>query len=87
MEFKKGVKVISNDGQKISTLDRVITDPKNDCVTHLVISSGLLIKKRKLSQSTGWVMCLRIRFISRLARVCLVACSNFILKTDQFMRR
>jgi len=40
--------VISSDGQTIGTLDRVITDPKNDCVTHLVISSGLWIKKRKL---------------------------------------
>jgi len=48
MPLKNGVKVISNDGQKIGTLDRVITDPKNDCVTHLVISSGLWIKKRKL---------------------------------------
>jgi len=48
MESKKGVKVISNDGQKIGTLDHVITDPKTDCVTHLVISSGLLIKKRRL---------------------------------------
>lgn len=48
MEFKKGVKVISNDGQRIGTLDCVITDPKNDNVTHLVVSSGLLIKKRKL---------------------------------------
>jgi uncharacterized protein YrrD len=48
MQFKKGVKVISNDGQKIGILDCVITDPKNDCVTHLVISSGLLIKRKKL---------------------------------------
>jgi uncharacterized protein YrrD len=48
MQLKKGVKVISNDGQNIGRLDRVITDPKNDRVTHLVISSGLLIKKRKL---------------------------------------
>jgi sporulation protein YlmC with PRC-barrel domain len=45
MELKKGVKVISNDGQKIGTLDRVITNPKNDCVTHLVIASGILIKR------------------------------------------
>ena len=48
MQLKKGVMVISSDGQKIGALDRVITDPKNDCVTHLVISSGFLIKKRKL---------------------------------------
>lgn len=48
MQFKKGVKVISNDGQKIDILDRVITDPKNNGVTHLVISSALLIKKRKV---------------------------------------
>lgn len=48
MQLKRGVKVISNDGQKIGLLDHVITDPKNDSVTHLVIASGLLIKKRKL---------------------------------------
>jgi len=48
MQLRKGVKVISNDGQKIGILEHVITDPKNDNVTHLVISSGLLIKKRKL---------------------------------------
>ena len=48
MEFKKGVSVISNDGAKIGILDHVITDPKNDLVTHLVISSGLFRKKRKM---------------------------------------
>lgn len=47
MEFKKGVSVISNDGAKIGILDHVITDPKNDSVTHLVISRGLFRKKRK----------------------------------------
>lgn len=47
MQFKKGVHVISNDGAKIGILERVITDPKSDSVTHLVISRGLLIKKRK----------------------------------------
>lgn len=48
MQLQKGVTVISNDGQRIGTLDRVITDPKNDSVTHLVISNGFLIKRRKL---------------------------------------
>jgi uncharacterized protein YrrD len=48
MEFKKGVKVISNDGAKIGVLDHVITDPRNDSVTHLMIASGLFIKKRKM---------------------------------------
>ena len=48
MEFKKGVSVISNDGAKIGILDHVITDPKNDLVTHLVISRGLFVKKRKM---------------------------------------
>ncbi|HJR79110.1 MAG TPA: PRC-barrel domain-containing protein [Anaerolineales bacterium] len=48
MEFKKGVNVISDDGAKIGVLDRVITDSNNDIVTHLVISSGLFIKKRKM---------------------------------------
>jgi hypothetical protein len=47
MQSKKGVKVISNDSQKIGILELVITDSKDDCVTHLVISSGLWIKKRK----------------------------------------
>lgn len=48
MQFKKRVQVIANDGAKIGVLDRVITDPKNDSVTHLVISSGLFLKKRKM---------------------------------------
>jgi uncharacterized protein YrrD len=47
MEFRKGVNVISNDGTKIGVLERVITDPNSDTVTHLVISRGLFIKKRK----------------------------------------
>jgi len=48
MQLKKGVKVISNDGQTLGTLERVITDPKTDRITHLVISRGLLMKSRKL---------------------------------------
>lgn len=48
MQIKKGVKVISYDGEKIGTLDHVIADPRSDSITHLVIASGLLIKKRKL---------------------------------------
>ena len=47
MQFKTGVSVISNDGAKIGILDHVITDPKNDSVTHLVISRGLFLKKKK----------------------------------------
>jgi uncharacterized protein YrrD len=47
MQLRKGAKVICNDGYKIGILDHVISDPANDRVTHLVISSGLLIKKRK----------------------------------------
>jgi sporulation protein YlmC with PRC-barrel domain len=57
MQLKIGVKVISNDGQKIGILDRVIMDSKNDSVTHLVISSGLLIKKRKLINSPSIKPC------------------------------
>jgi uncharacterized protein YrrD len=48
MEFRKGVNVISNDGTRIGILDQVITDPKNDAVTHLVIARGFLKKKRKM---------------------------------------
>ena len=48
MEFRKGVNVVSNDGTRIGVLDQVITDPRNNAVTHLVIASGLFIKKRKM---------------------------------------
>jgi uncharacterized protein YrrD len=45
---KQGAKVISSDGEHVGNIERMITDEKNDFVTHLVISSGLLLKERKL---------------------------------------
>ena len=48
MEYKKGADVISNDGEKIGTLDRVVLDPKTKEVAYLVVKSGFLLTEDKL---------------------------------------
>jgi len=44
----EGAKVISQDGDHIGNIETLITDPKEDRVTHVVISSGLLVRERKI---------------------------------------
>lgn len=44
----EGAKVISADNEHVGNIETLITDPQNDRVTHLVISSGLLMKERKI---------------------------------------
>ena len=46
--LKEDAKVIASDGERIGNIERMITDAKNEAVTHLVVSSGLLQKERKL---------------------------------------
>ncbi len=46
--LKEGAKVIASDGEHIGNIERILTDAKNEAVTHLVVSSGLLQKERKL---------------------------------------
>ena len=46
----EGAKVLTEDGEQVGTIETLITDP-NERVTHLVISSGLLMKERKIIPS------------------------------------
>lgn len=43
----EGAKVLSEDGEQVGNIETLVTDP-NEHVTHLVISSGLLMKERKI---------------------------------------
>lgn len=44
----KGAKVLAADGEEVGSIETLITDPKDDRVTHVVISSGLLLKERRV---------------------------------------
>lgn len=44
----KGAKVIAADGEQVGNIETLITDPKDDRVTHVVISSGLLLKEKRV---------------------------------------
>jgi len=46
----EGAKVLAEDGEHVGNIETLITDP-NERVTHLVISSGLLMKERKIIPS------------------------------------
>jgi sporulation protein YlmC with PRC-barrel domain len=46
--LKEGARVITEDGEHAGNLERVITDTKTDQATHIVISSGFLLKENKL---------------------------------------
>ena len=46
----EGAKVLAEDGENVGNIETLITDP-NERVTHLVISSGLLMKERKIIPS------------------------------------
>ena len=46
----EGAKVLAEDGTQVGNIETLITDP-NERVTHLVISSGLLMKERKIIPS------------------------------------
>lgn len=48
MEFKQGVEVFSDDGEKIGTLSRVVIDPRTREVSNLVVEKGLLFKTDKV---------------------------------------
>jgi len=47
----EGAKVLTEDGEQVGNIETLITDPKDERVTHLVISSGLLMKERKILPS------------------------------------
>jgi uncharacterized protein YrrD len=46
----EGAKVLTEDGEHVGNIETLVTDP-NERVTHLVISSGLLMKERKIIPS------------------------------------
>jgi uncharacterized protein YrrD len=48
MQFKKDAEVISSEGEKIGTLDRVVMDPKTREVAYLVVTSGILLREDRL---------------------------------------
>jgi len=47
----ESAKVFAEDGEQVGNIETLITDPKDERVTHLVISSGLLMKERKIIPS------------------------------------
>ena len=48
MQFKKNAEVITSDGEKLGTIDRVVIDPDSNDVTHLVVSKGFLLTTDKV---------------------------------------
>ena len=48
MQLKRGADVVSNEGEKIGSLERVVVDPKTREVAYLVVKSGFLLKEDKL---------------------------------------
>ncbi len=53
--LKEGAKVITSEGRQLGSVERVIAEPETDHATHLLVSSGLLAKEKKLIPIT-WVM-------------------------------
>jgi uncharacterized protein YrrD len=43
-----GATVVSSDREEIGNIERIIVDPKDERVTHIVVGSGLLTKEYKL---------------------------------------
>jgi uncharacterized protein YrrD len=52
--LEEGAKVISSDNDHVGDVKAVLTDPKEDRATHLLITQGLLLKERKLVP-TAWI--------------------------------
>jgi uncharacterized protein YrrD len=48
MQFRKDADVMTSDGSKVATVDRVVIDPGSKEVTHLVIKKGTMFKKDKV---------------------------------------
>jgi sporulation protein YlmC with PRC-barrel domain len=53
--MKKGAKVLSAEGVHVGNVERVLADPSEDQVTHLLISSGVFSKEMRLVP-IHWVM-------------------------------
>jgi uncharacterized protein YrrD len=48
MQFKEGAQVLTSDGKEAGNVDRVVMDPVNKEITHLVIQKGFLFKEDKV---------------------------------------
>ncbi len=46
--LREGVNVIADNGDHVGDVERIMTNPDTEQVTHFVISRGLLLKERKL---------------------------------------
>lgn len=46
--LREGVNVIADNGDHVGDVERIITNPDTEQVTHFIISRGLLLKERKL---------------------------------------
>lgn len=52
--LKENAKVITEEGEHVGNVERVLTDPQEDRATHILISEGLFLKERKLVP-TRWI--------------------------------
>jgi uncharacterized protein YrrD len=52
--LKEGAKVISSDGTHVGNVEAILTEPKGNRATHLVLSQGLIFKEKKLVP-TVWI--------------------------------
>ncbi len=52
--LKEGAKVVSADDKYVGNIECILTDPRTERVTHLLVSKGLLLKEGKLVP-TRWV--------------------------------
>jgi uncharacterized protein YrrD len=58
MQYKKGMNLISSDGKKVAELERVVINPHDGAVSHLVVQKGFLMLEERvlpvdMVQSTG----------------------------------
>jgi uncharacterized protein YrrD len=52
--IKEGAKVFDEAGEHVGDISRVLTVPDEPCVTHIVVSKGILFKEEKLVPTT-WI--------------------------------
>ena len=53
VSVKEGAKVMSEDGKHVGNVERVILDSPSNCVTHIVISHGIMRHRKLIPES--WI--------------------------------
>ncbi len=48
MQFHKGANVFTMEGEEVGQIDRIVIDPRNQEITHLVIRQGFLVAHSKV---------------------------------------